>query len=465
MSQTIEPTPVLEIGWRDRSRVAHLRTVTTGTVLGTGIRVLAVAATSVLSFASAHILGASGTGELFLATTVAWTMAVVARLGLDSVVLRHIAVYRSLGNPAGMRGVARLGAGVVLCSGLAATAAIFLLAGWISKSLFHSPNLVATIRIVSFAIVPLALTILVGEMLRAVEQIVRSQLLQGVVIPLGTALGILLLGFRYGSTGAAAAYVAGCSVAALAGLIFWVGATPELRRVVPKYDIPQLARGGFYQFPYQCLVMILNWAPFISLGIFATTGDTGVFGIAWRLSLFLAIVPLALDSIAAPKIAALYATGDRSSLRWLCQTATLGLLVVTLPVAATFALFRSEIMALFGGAFEGGGVVLLPLVLLRLMMAAMGPVNVTLLMTGHERSLRNVLFVAAVASIMGNAVLIKVYGASGAAWASGGALALGSCLAAVSVRRHLGFWPFPQWRTAIADLRLMLRTRYKGFGR
>jgi O-antigen/teichoic acid export membrane protein len=433
--------------------------------MATGVRVLAVCAVSVLSFASAHILGASGTGELFLATSVAWIIAVLARLGLDSVVLRHIAVHRSSGNPAGMRGVARLGAGVVLCSGLAATALVFLLAEWISVKLFQSPGLGSTIRTISFAIVPLSLTILAAEMLRAVEQTVRSQLLQGVIIPFGTAVGIVVLGSRYGSAGAAMAFAATCSVAALTGLFFWVSATPELRRVVPQYDVPQMARGAVYQFPYQCSVMIMNWAPFVCLGMFATTSETGVFGVAWRLSLFVGMVPLALDAIAAPRIAGLHATGDRAALRWLCQTAALALFIITLPVAATFAVFRGELLALFGAAFESGGFVLLPLVLLRLVMAGMGPVNVTLLMTGHERSLRNVLLIAGLLSIIGNALLIKSHGVVGAAWASGGALALGSCLAAVSVRRHLGFWPFLQSRTAVQDLISVLRPGTQGLSR
>jgi O-antigen/teichoic acid export membrane protein len=328
--------------------------------------------------------------------------------------------------------------------------------------LFHSPALSGTIRAASFAIVPLSLAILLGEMLRGVEQPVRSQLLQGVLIPLGTAVGILLLGWRYGSTGGAVAFVVGCSLAASAGLFFWVAATPELRRVEPEYHVEPLLRGGMYQFPYQCLVMLLNWAPFISLGIFASTRETGVFGVAWRLSLFVAIVPLALDAIAAPRVAALHAAGDRVSLRRLYQTATLALVAVTLPIGAGFALFRGELLGIFGSAFESGGFVLLPLVLLRLMMAAMGPANVTLLMTGHERSLRNVLFIAALFSIVGNAVLIESYGAVGAAWASGGALALGSCLATISVRRHLGFWPFPHTRMAIRDLVLVLRPGPQG---
>jgi O-antigen/teichoic acid export membrane protein len=331
--------------------------------------------------------------------------------------------------------------------------------------LFHSPALSGTIRAASFAIVPLSLAILVGEMLRAVEQPVRSQLLQGVLIPLGTAVGILLLGSRYGSTGAAVALVVGCSLAALVGFFFWVTATPELRRVEPEYEVELMLRGAMYQFPYQCFGMLMNWAPFISLGIFASTSETGVFGVAWRLSLFVAIVPLALDAIAAPRVAALHAAGDRVSLRRLYQTATLALVAVTLPIGAGFALFRGELLGIFGGAFESGGIVLLPLVLLRLMMAAMGPANVTLLMTGHERNLRNVLFIAASFSIVGNAVLIESYGAVGAAWASGGALALGSCLAAISVRRHLGFWPFPHTRMAVRDLALVLRPGPQGLGK
>jgi O-antigen/teichoic acid export membrane protein len=330
--------------------------------------------------------------------------------------------------------------------------------------LFHSAALSGTIRAASFAIVPLALTILVGEMLRGIERPVRSQLLQGVLIPLGTVAGMLLLGLRYGSQGAAVAFAASCSLAALTGLYFWVAATPELRRVRPEYEVDQILRGAMHQFPYQCLVMLMNWAPFIFLGMLASTRETGVFGIAWRLSLFVGIVPLALDAIAAPRVAALHAIGDHGSLRWLYQTATLALIAVTLPVAAGFALFRGELIALFGDPFQSGSIVLLTLVLFRLVAAAMGPTNVTLIMTGHERSIRNVLFVAAVCLVIGNTLLIKTYGALGAAWASGGALAVASCLAALSVRRHLGFWPLPQFPTVVRDLLSVLRSGKQAFG-
>ena len=458
MSQASEPTDVLGPARRNPSRTSHLRAVSTGTVVGSGVRVLAVGAQSILSFASAHILGASGTGELFLGTAVAWIAAVVARLGLDNVVLRHIAIHRSNGNRAGMLGVARLGAAVVFCSASAATGIVFFLAPWIANDLFHAPGFTNGFRAVSFAIVPLALAFLMGEMLRGLERILQSQVVQGVLIPIGTTVGVLLLGSSYGSTGAAVAYVAGCTLAALVALVFWISATPELHGVKPEYDVRQMVRGARHQFPYHCLVMIMNWAPFVFLGIYASTRETGVFGIAWRLSLFVGIVPLALDAIAAPRIAALHAAGERSSLRWLSQTVTLALIAITLPVAATLAIFRGEVMSLFGAAFENGGVVLLPLVALRFLMTTMGPVNVTLIMTGHEKAIRNVLFIAAGFAVVGNAIFIRSHGAIGAAWASGGALALGSCLAAISVRRRLGFWPFPLSRTVVDDLLLFVRS-------
>ena len=344
----------------------------------------------------------------------------------------------------------------MFCAATAATAVVFFSAGWISNDLFHSPELVSTIRAASLAIVPLALAILATEMLRGLELVLRSQLLH-VLIPLGTTLGVLLLGSHYGSTGAALAFAGGCSAAAVAGLMFWVAATPELRRLKPEYNVLQIARGAFYQFPYQCFVMAMNWAPFVFLGIYASPEETGVFGIAWRLSLFVGIVASALDAIAAPRIAALHAAGERSALRWLCQTVTLALIAITLPVAAVLAIFRGDVMSMFGAAFASGGIVLLPLVLFRFLMAAMGPVNVTLIMTGHQKSIRNVLFVAASFAVVGNAVLIPSHGALGAALASGGALALGSCLAAVSVRRRLGFWPVALSRTIAGSLVSFLR--------
>src|SRR3712207_6647468 len=104
MSQAIKPTAVFRpVGWQ-ASHVSDLRAVSTGTLIASGVRLLALGAQLMLSFACAHILGAAGTGELFLATTVVWITAVLARLGLDSVVLRQIAVHRVNACAPGMRG-------------------------------------------------------------------------------------------------------------------------------------------------------------------------------------------------------------------------------------------------------------------------------------------------------------------------------------------------------------------------
>jgi hypothetical protein len=73
--------------------------------------------------------------------------------------------------------------------------------------------------------------------------------------------------------------------------------------------------------------------------------------------------------------------------------------------------------------------------------------------------------IAALFSIFGNVLFIKSYGAVGAAWASGGALALGSCLAGLSVRRRLGFWPIPHSGTAVQDVISLLRPGIHGLSR
>ncbi len=94
-------------------------------------------------------------------------------------------------------------------------------------------------------------------------------------------------------------------------------------------------------------------------------------------------------------------------------------------------------MSLFGPEFATGASVLLVLVAGHGINVMTGPVGTVLVMTGHEKIMRNNVLAAAAVNIGLNLVLVPRMGALGAAVATAASLALVNGLSLLQVRRHV----------------------------
>ena len=104
-------------------------------------------------------------------------------------------------------------------------------------------------------------------------------------------------------------------------------------------------------------------------------------------------------------------------------------------------------MGLFGAEFAAGGYLLRILAIGQFINVLSGSVGYLLMMSGHERDLRNITLVVGPLSLLLAIVLTNYFGVVGAALAT--AIGIGSQnLAAVwMVNRRLGFNTLLFWRT------------------
>jgi len=83
------------------------------------------------------------------------------------------------------------------------------------------------------------------------------------------------------------------------------------------------------------------------LGMWTDSQTVGIYGIAFKLSQLLSFVFIAVNSVAAPKFAALYARHDLEMLGRLARNISKLLLVLSLPIFAIFVLAPSWLLNLF----------------------------------------------------------------------------------------------------------------------
>ena len=264
-------------------------------------------------------------------------------------------------------------------------------------------------------------------------------------VPFLTAIVLLpMLESNFGEVGVAMAWLAGVVGATSLALFISRSSLRQAGGRASGLELGDLIRVALPMMIVKVSRMAFGWLATMSVAAALSDADLGVFSAAMRTSLLLGIFLISVNSIAAPKFAALYQRGDMEGLaltaRW--STKLLGLL--TLPLFAVFLGFSSFVMSLFGPEFVGlGSPVLVIFTLGQAVNILTGPVSYLLMMTGFEKDIRNATVIAFALCALSIWPLIVEYGVSGAAISVAGSMAVMNILGAIFVRLRLGFFTLP----------------------
>ena len=160
---------------------------------------------------------------------------------------------------------------------------------------------------------------------------------------------------------------------------------------------------------------VIRWTDTILLGIWESASVVGIYEVAFKTSMLTSFILMAANSVAAPRFASLHTQGDREGLEKLLQQVTLLVSLLTLPLAFVFIAFPQRILWIFGAEFSAGAGALVILVLGQFSAVAAGSVINVLVMTGNEKTARNVTSLGAALNLVLNVFLVPPYGIYGAA--------------------------------------------------
>lgn len=334
----------------------------------------------------------------------------------------------------------------VTCSCLIA-AVLFLAADFLAGTVFSDPAMTRPIRVVAVAVIPLSLGVLVSQALLGLSRI-RDSLLVFSILPTGVALaGTWLLAVKWGVNGAIVAYVFAVTAALAYGWLAWRralagrGSALESRQKTPS-PTKVLLKSGTPLLVAALLQLVMQLSGTLMLGIWADNTDVSQYAVAWRTAALISFVLVAVNTIAQPKFAELYAGGHMESLAATAHKATLLMTVLSAPVFLVFVAAPEFIMSAFGSDFSGGATTLQLLSVGQFVNVATGSVGVLLVMSGQEREFRNVQAISAVVVLSLNALLIPAYGAVGAAIAATSALIVQNVLFGYFVWTKMGILTF-----------------------
>ena len=397
---------------------------------------LGIASTILLS----RLLGTAGLGRFRLGSVVVQLLTIFCLLGLDAGLLRYLPVLETHGGN-GSRTLLARSSRVVIAISLALSVALLLGAPALATYYFHSPGMTNVLRVFSLQVPVLVLLRFFSSAVTAAKRVDFASRITNILSPAIFLALLALLGFVHpGLYGTIGARILAQLVAVLCLVLFVMRRYPKVPEVEPLpdnifRDYLRLSKPLFFiGIGYQ----LLNQMATIMLGHFASQRDVGLYAVAVKMSSFVLIGLGIVLPIVAPLFSQFSETRDHELTEALFKTVTKWMCYSALIIFAYIAIFRVQLLHLFGKGFPAGATALVILAAGHLANAVTGPTGILLTMTGKQKwELANTISMVAFNFLL-NLVLIPKMGLIGAAIATAVSIATINGLKLVQVYMLFG---------------------------
>jgi O-antigen/teichoic acid export membrane protein len=389
----------------------------------------------------ARLLGASSYGIYTYAIALTGLLSIPATLGLDSLLVREVSIYRTQSAWQQLRGILRWTNWTVLLLSVG----FALLAGGIAWCLWKASHPQALLAF-GIALVSLPLTSLRSLRLaamRGLHRIMRGLWPEDFLAPL------LIIGLAFGAhwwhsgslplAWGMGIYVLVCGITYVVGVRLLNRILPvALREATPQYQVRSWIKSAFPLMFLDAMRTINNRTDILMIGASVGTEAVGIYTAALRGTQLITFMLVAVNTTLAPTVASLYVQGKLDRLQEEVTKTSRLISGVSLGVTIIVIGGSSWYLSLFGPEFSQGRNALIYLALGSFVNAATGSVGVLLNMTGHERYTAISMTVSAVLNVIGNALLIPRWGIEGAAIATAGSTIFINIVKVIWVHYKLG---------------------------
>ena len=408
--------------WKMRlAKTGSLQKFLAKAIAGTfGLKVVNAALLYLNSLLLAHTLGAKGFGIYSYASAWTYLLLIPSALGLEGLILREIAVYKTQSKWGLVKGLLGWSNGIVLLNSIA-IAILTAIGFW----LFSSPENIETTSVILIALLAVpadALTRLRQPAMRAIDSIVMGQLPEAIIRPLLLSLFLLasvLFLDELDVSLAVMVKVGAAIVTCIAGeLLLRACVSKQIKNFRPVYQpkiwfksaLPMLLIGSMY--------VVNGQTDTIMLGTLSNPEAVGIYTVANRGAALITFVLMAFDTSIAPTFANLYTKGELEKLQKIVTQSCQAIFAIALLMTIVLIVFGNWLLLMFGSEFVRGHLVLSILSIGQLVNAFTGSVALLLIMTGFDKYTAIGVGISAVLNIILNAIFIPLWNAEGAAIAT-----------------------------------------------
>lgn len=413
----------------------------------------------------ARFFGRVDYGAISLGATVLGFATTFSLLGLNKGIGRNLPMFDE---PSERRGVLVSAFQISLPVAMLIGAAIVLSAPLLADRIFEDESLTTILRIFG-ATVPIA--VIMRLSIGAIQgvQLSRGKVLtRNVVMPLtrlGGVVAVLLLGF--GIAGLAVAYSLAFAAAMVVGLYYVYRHTSLFDADEPKPMYRTLLSFSAPLVISATMTKVLSDIDTTLLGIYATTGDVGVYNVVYPLAALVSIPMNAFGFLFLPIISELYSKDEIGEMVRMYQVVAKWTVLATAPILFGMVFFpESVITVTFGAEYFDGNLALTVLSVGFFLPLLAGPNSNVLVSVGATRYIMYIDTATAALNVALNVVLIPRYNFLGAAIATAVSYLFMNLLYSAQVYRETGAHPLT-WSMAIPSAVSLLFTSalYAGVSR
>lgn len=370
----------------------------------------------------ARVLTPNEYGLLFLGFSLIYMLVFFVLLGLDGGIARYVPYYRAKKDFKRVKGVIITSLKISFPFSILVFLIMFFFSEEISVFVFHEPLLSPVIRIFSFIIPIFAIYKIFYSSLLSFKKIGYAVFSWYISRSLSTLLILLLfMLIGFGLAGVAIAYVLGFLISAVLVFFFMqFKVFPVFRSEIKSISLER----KLLSFSLPIVVFSMLWNVMgridtVMIGIFKTSFDVGVYQAAMPTSQFLFLIPGALSGLFLPVISELLSKKKTEDIGKVYKTVSKWIFYLNFPLFLVFAIYPNAVInTLFGPEYIGAGNSLRILSIGYLVFSignlSSGMINL------FEKTKYHILnaFLAVIAAVSLNYLLIPIYGIEGAAIAN-----------------------------------------------
>ena len=390
-------------------------------------------------------LGPAGAGTYFTMIAAVSICTNIGLMGIDHYALQQLSHHRARKDWRGAFEIASYTAVITAIAIIVASMILALIMLFLPDT-HRQLAPTAAVTLFSLSVIPMGITRLLSEQLKALNRQLAA-LATSAVVPPVTALAICYgtyetLTIESIAVAHLAGYLSGGVIGAVALALFFRekdDVTVPIWRVSSKKG----ALGHILSaFPLWVMSVINGsltpWLPVLMLGAWSNPESVGVLGAVTRVILAIALILSSVNAYYAPKLSAIYQDGGSSKLGPVLRNITKTQLLLLGPFIALLMMFADEVMKVFGVGFWDGGVALRIVLVGQLLNISAGCAGYALLMTGFSRENQNAALAAAIAVTVVGLSLIPTYGLVGGAIAVASGTITNNLFNLLMVKRRLG---------------------------
>ena len=358
--------------------------------------------------------GAESFGIFSLIFALMIVSSVVARVGLDTYVLRVISSLENNKKEIGM--FLKKVFIIIFISSTVVSLVILLSSRLIDTYLFKSIDASNYLIGLSLIVLPYTFFNVLPEVFRGFDDIKRysffRNLSQNFTIASLLAFSIL---FHYNYDPIYILYTAVIIITILITIVIY--------KFLKKHKINLLERGNYnkkilkYSYPMflaSSIMFIMGYIDSFMISYYLDEYQVGIYNACINLSMIITFIPISIGGFISPKVSSAYSKNEFKTVKKIFNNSLIIITIVTIPIFLILYFFAEFFLGLFGTAFTVATTTLLITNIAYLSEALCGPVGFILNMTDNQHIFMKILMISVSINIIFNAILIPIYGINGA---------------------------------------------------